>query len=149
MIKRLLFALLIGLSFLFLFKTEVVNAQTTCTSNLSICNAILKKNYQYVCCRTGGCSSPCETLDKWEYCYIECCYYRSTTRKDCHYFGDYYYCDVKYYFRRITCSVADSCETGTKYLRPGICDSTGCAKGGRYKICCDNKKDGSVCPDNC
>ena len=44
--------------------------------------------------------------------------------------------------------MADSCNN-TKYLQLGLCLDSGCGKGGDYKICCDNKKDGSVCPHVC
>ena len=146
MIKKLLFALLIGLSFLFLFKTGVVNAG--CTTSLSTCNNYFGTNHKSVCCRADSCSSPCGTLKKWEYCYVECCYVISKNCTIPYPYGSSYYCDIYWYFKRIKCSVADSCND-TIYLQPSICSDSGCTKGGNYKICCDNKKDGSVCPHNC
>jgi hypothetical protein len=83
-----------------------------------------------VCCRTGGCSSQCGTLRKWEYCYAaECCVVE----------GFYEWAA----WTILSCPVSDTCERGSPYLLPGICDSTGCSKGGRYKICC--APDGSTC----
>jgi len=145
MIKRLLFALLIGLSFLFLLKTGVVNAY--CTSDLTICKAKLG-SFTPVCCRSSSCSSPCGTLSIWNYCTAECCYSKISSSCTQYCYGSSCYCDLKYSYKKIACSVADSCN-GSIYLQPGICDSTGCSKGGNYKICCDNKKDGSVCPHVC
>ena len=134
MIRKILFAFIIALFFLFLFKTDFVNAG--CFTNLSICNNHFNTNHKSVCCRDGGCSSLCGTLDKWEYCYVECCY---LIRGD----GSYY--DIRWYFKRIKCSVADTCIKGEYYLRPGICDSTGCTVGGIYKACCSKAEDGTRC----
>ena len=99
MIKKLLFTLIIGLFFLFLFKTEVVNAVKNCSNNLTICNAYFKKNYSSVCCRSDSCSSPClTTLKKWEYCYVQCCYETSCPGGAGHNFFTYRtYCLVNYY----------------------------------------------------
>jgi len=52
-------------------------------------------------------------------------------------------------YRQVGCScsgwVAGSCEVGTVYLRPGICDSGGCSVDGRYKICCKDDRSGATC----
>lgn len=37
---------------------------------------------------------------------------------------------------------------GWPHLACGLCDSGGCSKCGDYKICCDNKRGGSLCPNN-
>jgi len=145
MIKKLSIALLIGLSFLFLFKTGVANAGD-CYTDLSVCNAKFQTNHKSVCCRTGGCSSLCGTLDIWEYCFVECCY--SLSDKDCGYgmYGNYfYYCNLEWRFKRTKCSVGDTCISDQEYLRPGICDSTGCTVGGIYKACCSKAQDGTRC----
>ncbi len=90
-----------------------------------------------ICCRSGGCQCEQWTLEKWEYCYVyQCC-----VAVDASWQG--------WYWTKDLCSTADSCSGGSIYLKPGICSSSGCTKGGNYKICCSNSKDGSTCPHSC
>lgn len=79
-------------------------------------------NYKSVCCRTGGCSSLCGTLDKWEYCLVRCCYYSpsSCSNPECIPGTSVCYCNVRWYYSKIKCSVADSCRLNTPYLYPGF-----------------------------
>jgi len=59
-----------------------------------------------VCCRSSECWFDFGKLNKWEYGYIDqCCFVTS-----------WYW-----QWKRVECSVSDSCRPGTIYLYPSIC----------------------------
>jgi len=144
MIKRLLFAFFVGLFFLFLFKTAI--SAETCSSDLmNLCKKYLG-NPENKCCREKSCSSKCAVpLNIWEYCYADACCYRTFAPGCTYCWGGKCYCDIRYRYKYEKCSTADTCISDQEYLRPGICDSTGCAVGGIYKACCSKAQDGTRC----
>ncbi len=118
MIKKSIFILFLffTFSFLFLFVPDGVFAEVCFDANSSICRSSLGSPPNR-CCTSSSCLSVCGPLQKWEYCHIlECCV-KSVNEYD-------------FYWKwtRIKCSVADSCN-GSIYLQPGLCLSSGCAKG--------------------
>lgn len=137
MIKKLLFIIFLFFAFSFLFlllPNKAFAQEIGCYPATSyICRSHLGNPPSSVCCRTGGCKCGYWTLNKWEYCYVaECCKQLE---------------GWLWFWDKAACSTADSCNS-TIYLKPGICDSTGCSKGGNYKICCNNVT-GAPCSNSC
>jgi len=142
MIKKLAFIFFLTLFFIFLFKSSAF-AQY-CISDMNLCKK-LAGSPQNKCCRESSCSSKCAVpLKIWEYCYgYKCCSNTTCPSGSSGYFGGY--CNYYYEYTYKRCSTADTCISGEYYLRPGICDTTGCTVGGIYKACCRIEKDGTRC----
>jgi len=141
--KKLIIIFVINI-FLFLFFTKDTFAYCSSSSMwMSWCKTSLgdPKNK---CCRDSSCTGTgCGTIYKWQFCHAyECC---ATYIDKCVYSSGDIRCYEGWYYNYTytQCSVADSCNN-TVYLQPGICLDSGCAKGGNYKICCDNKKDAKL-----
>ena len=129
--------LFFAFSFLFLFLPDKADAADERPYCFSRDHYLCKKNLGSPpdkCCREKTCSSVCGSLNKWNYCYIiGCC---------AEYYDGKYYSGWYWTWKKIKCSVADTCKDDC-YLYPGICSDSGCTVGGKYKICC--KPDGSCC----
>ena len=131
--KKLIFIIFLFFAFVFLFLLVPDNIfadycyppySTECKNALG--------SPPNTCCRSSSCSSKCGTIGIWQYCYAsECCIV-----------GGIY--NWKGWII-LKCSTADSCISGEQYLRPGICNDSGCTVGGKYKACCSKAEDGTRC----
>lgn len=138
MIKRLLIIFSIT-SILFLFFSKSVFAgwvdlpMSACQSNIGLPSNL--------CCHnTGGCSSKCGTIPWYGWCYASGCQGYQIPSDEygiCQYipWAGVCYETIVYKYSYSQCSAVDSCLGGAQ-LNAGLCTSSGCAKGGNYKICC-------------
>jgi len=142
MIKKLISVFFITF-FLLFFLAKGVFA-SNCNLPISWCGSKIGPPSS-TCCRSSSCSgTKCGTISKWQYCYAyACCATLSQKCTHAPYQPECYY-DFYYNYRYSQCSAADSCN-GSIYLQPGLCLSSGCAKGGNYKICCKDDRSGATC----
>lgn len=144
------FFFLIFLFFISLPKNIFAKAEVwDCTMPMSSCQAA-KGSPKNMCCQSsGGCDTACGHIGQYNWCHAsQCCGYYDTSDVNCYQglWSCYYKIDYFYIYRQ--CSAVDTCSGGI-YLRAGICASSGCAKGGNYKICCKDDRSGAVCPHSC
>ena len=146
MIKKIIFIIFLFSIFTFLFlflsdKADAADEGPWCFSRNSVfCKSLGSPPDK--CCREKTCSSVCGSLDKWSYCYITgCC----AKKQNCPSYIPGCYENWYWQWTKIICPVTDTCLKNEEYLHPGICDTTGCTVGGKYKACCRIEKDGTRC----
>lgn len=130
------------LGFLILIPKDKVYAkcgwENTSTSD---CASNLGGAFPDLCCHTtSGCSSSCGNISWYDWCHdtgcqVFVCYDESYCEVPFWWIGTKCAHEIAWIWSRENCSAVDTCS-GDIYLRAGICASSGCAKGGNYKICC-------------
>jgi len=143
--------LFIGLLY-FLSPQKIFAGTTYCSLNTSWCQQYIGTPQSPVCCHnTGGCSSPCGPIGWYDYCKVnECCaVYEQTMHDSCSLSDPTCYTNWSWhYYIYAHCSAVDTCFSGNgPYLNAGVCGTSGCEKGGVYKICCSSS--GGICPHGC
>jgi len=150
--RKLVYSLSIFIFISFLYFLNPQKILAYCWTSQSMCEGWVGYPPQSpVCCHnSGGCpSTPCGQIGWYDYCkFSQCCSVNysnpsgTCSISDPHCYTDFWY-DYYVYAR---CSAVDSCLGGAQ-LNAGVCGTSGCEKGGVYKVCCANG--GGNCPHSC